>query len=53
MPVQSVRPGIGYGCAEAATTFGVIGGKVCTYKGEVLPEAENRSKVGGNDNVNA
>ena len=53
IPLQTLRADIDYGFAEAHTTFGVIGVKVWIYKGEVLPKAENRSKVGGNDNVNA
>ena len=54
IPLQTLRADIDYGFAEAHTTFGVIGVKVWIYKGEVLPsKSENRSKAGGNDNVNA
>ena len=37
IPLQTIRADIDYGFAEANTTYGKIGVKVWTYKGEVLP----------------
>lgn len=37
IPLQTLRADIGYGFAEANTTYGKIGVKVWIYKGEVLP----------------
>ncbi len=37
IPLQTLRADIGYGFAEAMTTYGKIGVKVWLYKGEVLP----------------
>jgi small subunit ribosomal protein S3 len=37
IPLQTLRADIDYGFAEADTTYGKIGVKVWTYKGEVLP----------------
>lgn len=37
IPLQTLRADIGYGFAEANTTFGKIGVKVWLYRGEVLP----------------
>ncbi len=36
IPLQTMRADIDYGFAEAHTTYGRIGVKVWTYKGEVL-----------------
>ena len=47
IPLQTLRPDIDYGFAEANTTYGKIGVKVWIYKGEVLP-AKKEAK-GGND----
>ena len=38
IPLQTLRADIDYGFAEAATTYGRIGGKVWIYKGEVLSQ---------------
>ena len=38
IPLQTIRADIEYGFAEAATTYGRIGIKVCIYKGEVLTQ---------------
>ena len=38
IPLQTIRADIEYGFAEAATTFGRIGVKVWSYKGEVLSQ---------------
>lgn len=37
IPLQTLRADIGYGFAEANTTFGKLGVKVWIYHGEVLP----------------
>ena len=36
IPLQTLRADVDYGCAEAHTTFGVIGVKCWIYKGEIL-----------------
>ena len=40
IPLHTLRADIGYGTAEARTTYGRIGIKVWIYKGEVLPESK-------------
>jgi len=49
IPLQTIRADIDYGFAEAATTYGRIGVKVCIYKGEVLNVNDSRKprKEGG------
>ncbi|MCI0521359.1 MAG: 30S ribosomal protein S3 [Chloroflexi bacterium] len=42
VPRQTLRADIDYGRAEANTTYGRIGVKVWIYKGEVLPELEEK-----------
>ena len=37
IPLQTLRADIDYGFAEADTTYGKVGVKVWSYKGEVLP----------------
>lgn len=37
LPLHTMRADIDYGFAEARTTYGVIGVKAWTYKGEILP----------------
>ena len=37
VPMQTLRADIGYGFAEADTTYGKMGVKVWIYQGEVLP----------------
>jgi len=37
VPLHTLRANIDYGCAEAKTTYGVIGVKVWVFKGEILP----------------
>ncbi len=44
VPLHTLRADIDYGTAEARTTLGVIGVKVWIYKGEVMPEASERSE---------
>ncbi|HHX60442.1 MAG TPA: 30S ribosomal protein S3 [Epulopiscium sp.] len=46
IPLQTLRADIEYGFAEGNTTYGKIGVKVWTYKGEILPQ----KKVEGSDN---
>ncbi|MBV4419055.1 30S ribosomal protein S3 [Clostridium tyrobutyricum] len=41
IPLQTLRADIDYGFAEANTTYGKIGVKVWTYRGEVLPTKKN------------
>lgn len=47
IPLQTIRADIDYGFAEAATTYGRIGVKVCIYKGEILNDARAPRKEGG------
>lgn len=47
IPLQTLRADIEYGFAEANTTYGKIGVKVWTYKGEILPQKVK--KVEGSD----
>ncbi|MFP5527667.1 30S ribosomal protein S3 [Peptococcus simiae] len=48
VPLHTLRADIDYGFYEADTTYGKIGVKVWTYKGEVLPEAAgSQNKKGG------
>ena len=42
VPRQTLRADIDYSKAEALTTYGRIGVKVWIYRGEVLPEVEER-----------
>lgn len=45
IPLHTLRADIDYGTAEAHTTYGRIGIKVWIYKGEVLPESKEATKV--------
>ena len=42
IPLQTIRADIDYGFAEAKTTYGRVGVKVCIYRGEVLHDNANR-----------
>jgi len=42
VPRQTLRADIDYAMSEATTTYGQIGVKVWIYKGEVLPELEDK-----------
>ena len=42
IPLQTLRAHIDYGFAEAKTTYGRIGIKVWIYKGQVLPDKDNK-----------
>jgi small subunit ribosomal protein S3 len=44
VPRQTLRADIDYAMSEALTTYGRIGVKVWIYKGEVLPEIEERAE---------
>ena len=44
IPLQTLRADIDYGFAEADTTYGKIGVKVCIYKGQVLPTKAPRAQ---------
>ncbi len=43
VPLQTLRADIDFARAEALTTYGRIGVKVWVYKGEVLPETEEKA----------
>lgn len=45
VPRQTLRADIDYALAEAGTTYGRIGVKVWIYKGEVLPDVEEKSQT--------
>jgi len=45
VPRQTLRADIDYALAEALTTYGRIGVKVWIYKGEVLPELEEKAEA--------
>ncbi len=47
VPRQTLRADIDYSKAEALTTYGRIGVKVWIYRGEVLPEVEERLESDG------
>ncbi len=49
VPLHTLRAEIGYGFAQAYTTYGVIGVKTWIFRGEVLTkqEEEQRAAVGG------
>ena len=44
VPLQTLRANIDFARAEAKTTYGRIGVKVWVYKGEFLPEVEEKSE---------
>ena len=44
IPLQTLRADIEYGFAEADTTYGKVGVKVWTYKGEILPTKKNEEE---------
>ena len=46
IPLQTLRANIGYGFAEADTTYGKLGVKVWIYLGEVLPSKKGEKKEG-------
>jgi len=42
VPLHTIRADIDYGFAQAFTTYGVIGVKVIIFKGEILPDKQNK-----------
>ncbi|MCD6560297.1 MAG: 30S ribosomal protein S3 [Deltaproteobacteria bacterium] len=42
VPLHTIRADIDYGFAQAYTTYGVIGVKVIIFKGEILPDKQNK-----------
>jgi small subunit ribosomal protein S3 len=44
VPLQTLRADIDFARAEALTTYGRIGVKVWVYRGEVLPEMEEKAE---------
>ena len=46
IPLQTLRADIDYGFAEAHTTFGVIGIKCWTYKGEIIGAPKKKTEGG-------
>ena len=45
VPLQTLRADIDFARAEALTTYGRIGVKVWVYKGEVLPQVEEKAEA--------
>ncbi len=45
VPLQTLRADIDFARAEALTTYGRIGVKVWVYRGEVLPETEEKAEA--------
>ena len=45
VPRQTLRADIDYGIAESLTTYGRIGVKVWIYKGDVLPDVEEKTEM--------
>lgn len=45
VPLQTLRANIDFSRAEALTTYGRIGVKVWVYKGEVMPEVEEKAEA--------
>jgi len=45
VPRQTLRADIDYGIAESLTTYGRIGVKVWIYKGDVLPDVEEKNET--------
>jgi small subunit ribosomal protein S3 len=45
VPRQTLRADIDYGMAESLTTYGRIGVKVWIYKGDVLPDVEEKTET--------
>jgi small subunit ribosomal protein S3 len=45
VPLQTLRANIDFAMAEASTTYGQIGIKVWVYKGEAMPEVDERAET--------
>ena len=46
VPLQTLRADVGYGFAQARTTYGVIGVKAWIFRGEILTRQEEANKRG-------
>lgn len=44
VPLQTLRADIDYGFAEARTTYGIIGIKVWTYRGDIMPKKKEKKQ---------
>ena len=47
VPLQTLRADVDFAKAEAMTTYGVIGVKVWIYRGEILPDKEEKAEPTG------
>jgi len=45
VPLQTLRANVDFAITEASTTYGQIGVKVWIYKGEVVPEVEEKAEA--------
>ena len=45
VPLQTLRADVDFAKAEANTTYGVLGVKVWIYRGEILPDAEEKTEA--------
>jgi small subunit ribosomal protein S3 len=45
VPLQTLRANVDFAVTEAKTTYGQIGVKVWIYKGEIVPESEEKSEA--------
>ena len=45
VPIQTLRANVDFATAEATTTYGQIGVKVWIYKGEAIPEVEEKAEA--------
>ena len=45
VPLHTLRADIGFGQAEANTTYGIIGVKVWVFKGEIFPTKEGEERT--------
>ena len=53
VPLHTLRADIDYGTAQAYTTYGVIGVKVCIFKGEVIGDKEQAEGSTGTEKTSA
>jgi small subunit ribosomal protein S3 len=45
VPLQTLRANLDYAKTEASTTYGQLGVKVWIYKGEAVPETEEKAEA--------
>jgi small subunit ribosomal protein S3 len=45
VPLQTLRANVDFARTEAATTYGQIGVKVWVYKGEAVPDVEEKAEA--------